>query len=215
MSSINNIQQKRRDAIKGLNPIKSSQRYKYSLKDVKAGGYISFNNENYLVKSLSRYLETKWSFKKKKNDYYVTELELFSLKTGEVLFMEWEFDDELEIYVTQKEIKLKDLTSSGSKKVSKSILEDIAEEEEGEIQYNSQKYYYIEDDTWAALYFKDANSEGIPVRFYEFESDNEEYITIEMWYDEVGDDRPEREAFISQEVSPKEIEILQLDINKK
>jgi len=214
MTRIKDTQQQRRDAIKGLHPIPSNDRYKYTLKDIKIGGYISFKNENYLVRSINKYLETKWSFKKKKSDYFVTELELFSLKTGEILFMEWEFDDNFDIYITEKEIKLRDLTVN-NKVVNKSILENISENEEGKIRYNNDIYYYSENDTWAALYFKNKDSEGIPVRFYEFESDNGQCLTVEMWYDEINDTRPEREAFLSKEVSPKQIEILQLEATKE
>ncbi len=205
------IQQKRRDAIKGLNPITSSNRYKYSIQDIQTGGYIAFDNQNWKVLSLSKYLDVKWSnFKKRKKDYLVTELELFSLKSGKTTYLEWEFDDELEIYQTTQEIKLKELTFNGQK-IKKSVLEDISEEEEGEIKYKGELYSYMEDYTWAGLYFKDESSqEGIPVRFYEFESKRGISLTVEMWYEEVGDDRPQREAFLSCELSPTKIEILQL-----
>lgn len=208
---ITSIQQKRRDAIKGLNPLHSSDRYKYSIKDVNKGGYISFDGQNWLVGSVSKYLDVKWStFKKRKKDYFVTELELFSLKTGKKTYLEWEFDDSLEVYQTTKEIKLNQLTSNGQK-IKKNVLEGISEEEEGDIKYLGEVYSYIEDDTWAALYFKDEGTTGgIPVRFYEFESKKGINLTVEVWYDEVGDDRPEREAFLSTEISSSKIEILQL-----
>jgi len=210
MSGINVLQQKRRDAIKKLHPITAKERFKHTIMDVKKGGFISLNNENFLVASVSKYLETKWSFKKMKNEFYVTELELFSITTGKTIFIEWSYDDELEISQTKKEIKLKELTSNKSK-VSKKVLEDISEEEEGEIKYNGTSFYYIEDDTWAALYFKNENSDGIPVRFFEFESDDEEYLTVELWYDEIGDDKAKREAFISEEIKPDSIKVLQLE----
>ena len=208
---ITTIQQKRRDAIKGLTPIASSNRYQYSIQDVQTGGYIAFDNQNWKVLSLSKYLDVKWSsFKKRKKDYLITELELFSLKSGKITYLEWEFDDELEIYQTTQEIKLKELTFNGQK-IKKNVLEDISEEEEGDIKYKGEVYSYMEDYTWAGLYFKDESvKEGIPVRFYEFESNKGISLTVEMWYDEVGDDRPEREAFLSCELSSNKIEILQL-----
>ncbi len=209
---VTTMQQKRRDAIKGLNPLLSRERYKYTIQDVRKGGYISFNGQNFLVVSVSKYLDVKWTlFKKRKKDYFVTELELFSLKTGETSYIEWEFDDKLEIYLTTKEIKLRELTFNGQK-IKKNILEDISEEEEGDIEFSGETYSYVEDDTWAGLYFRDASvKEGIPVRFYEFESKKGTSLTVEVWYEEVGDDRPEREAFLSSELSSNKIEILQLE----
>ncbi|MEY8262687.1 MAG: hypothetical protein RPR98_00665, partial [Bermanella sp.] len=51
-------------------------------------------------------------------------------------------------------------------------------------------------------------SEPLQVRLYEFGSADDQYLTIELWQDE--DSKPEREAFISMELSHKEISILQI-----
>ena len=208
---LTHLQQKRREAISGLtNVIHRSQRYQYDIRDVRVGGYLSYKGENFKVIKMSKYLDVKWSnFKRRKKDYFITELELFSLKSGQKVYMEYEYDDELEISLTQKELKLRDLSSFG-KKVTKELLEQIAQEEEGEVLYQGVTYFYEEDYTWAGLYFKDDKDEmGVPVRFYEFESQDAEALTIEIWYGQSEDERVSREAFLSSEISTG-VEILQL-----
>ena len=60
------------------------------------------------------------------------------------------------------------------------------------------------------LFMKDKqDSEGSPIRAYEFESSSGKCLTIEMWHDEEGGGRPEREAFLSHDIPVKEISVLQ------
>ncbi len=203
---------KRYDLLRLLQAIPKDERKSLSLMDVKQGGFLKLEKTIYYVEQLSKYLETKWEkFTKKKNDYFVTELTLVDVETGEKKYVEWEYDDELEIYETVKTLKMRDFRCHGER-VNQSILEDIAEEEEGVITYNGKNFYYSEDDTWAAKWFKDEETKtGIPVRFFEFSSDDDDYLTIEVWYDTVSADRGEKEAFLSKDVSVKQIEILQLE----
>ena len=95
----------------------------------------------------------------------------------------------------------------GGKAITRSQLEAIAEAESGEVTFNGQVFHYVEDDTWAALYYRAADDDPSPVRFYEFESTKGHYLTIESWEDD--DCRASREAFISETVRPQSIYILQ------
>ncbi len=169
--------------------------------------FLDLDGETYQVISVSRYLDVKWEgFKKRQSDYWVTELELLHLVSGEILFIEWEVDDEMEINKTIAEIKMREIEFS-KKPLTRKALEAIAEEEHGEVTFNGTKYHYVEDDTWAALYYRNENSEPLPVRMYAFESDDEKYLTVESW--EEGDDKPSREAFLSQSVKPQSVVVLQ------
>jgi hypothetical protein len=180
-----------------------------SIQELNVGGFIEFDNSTFKVISMSKYLEVKWSsFKKKKSEYWVTELQLLNLLSGEKSFIEWEFDDELEISKTLSRAKLKDITCDNAP-LTRAHLEEISEEEHGSVQYKGVRYHYSEDDTWAALYYPTTESEPLQVRLYEFGSDNEQYLTIELWEDD--DAKPEREAFISMELKKKKISILQLE----
>jgi len=197
----------RLEAIRGLKPIPEADRSKYSIKDLKVGGYFSFRNQNWQVLSISRYLGVGWDdFERPKpsKEEWTYELAILSLKTGETRYIEYSEDDGLEIYFTEKEIKINQLG------VSRADVEEIADEEEGTIDFDGKSFEYSDDDSDAALYFKNqGDKEGDAVRFYEFVSGSES-LTIEAWSDDASDVRPDREAYISSEVSSSDIGILQL-----
>jgi hypothetical protein len=196
-------------AVRGLSPIHSERDCKQDIRQVKKGGYLDIKGEIYLVSDVFRYLEVKWnSFKKKRNEYWVTELQLFNLMTGKKTFIEWEFDDELEIGETISEVQLKDLSENG-KPISRQTLDDIAEEEYGILKYKGQQYYYVEDDTWAALFYRNETDTPLEVRMYEFKGDDGSFLTLELWEDE--DSKPEREAFISKALAESAIKVLQTE----
>jgi len=205
----NNLAERFQD-IRGLSPTAEQRRCKQDIRKVKKGGYLEIKGNTYLVSEVFRYLEVKWSsFKKKKNEYWVTELQLLNVITGEKTFIEWEFDDELEIGQTISEVQLKDLTENG-KPISRQTLDDIAEEEHGILKFNGKKFYYVEDDTWAALFYRNPTDEPLQVRMYEFKGDDGSFLTLELWEDE--DSKPEREAFISRELAASAIKVLQTEL---
>ncbi len=209
---MNKKQARRLGAIRGLKPLPKAERHRYTVKDVAVGGYLSIGEEVFKVLSIGKYLDAKWNFRPKKQQYWTYELELLSLKTGEVLFLEWYEDDEIELWLTEQEVGLRELRSDYGK-VSRELLEYFAEEEEGEIQWRGKTFCYDDEETYAALYFRDAfgsDTEGVPVRFFAFEADDGTTLTIEMWYDDASDSRPEREAFTSRTVRSSEVEVLQL-----
>lgn len=200
------VDKKRIDAIRGLMPLLEDQRYKYNITDLKEGGYFTFQGQNWLVKKISRYLDVKWdNFAPRKSEEWTNELQIYSLKTGKTRFIEFAVDDgEIDISLTETEIKLKDLG------ISRTDLAEISDEEEGTVSFKGKSFHYSEDETWAALYYPNDNAVGVPVRFFEFEADDDTCLTVEAWHDDVGDDRPDREAFISVPVSLSEITVLQL-----
>jgi hypothetical protein len=197
-------------AVRGLSSMPSQRDCKQDIRQVKKGGYLEIKKNTFLVSEVFRYLEVKWSsFKKKKSEYWVTELQLVNVLTGEKTFIEWEFDDELEVSQTVTEVQLKDLTENG-KPISRQTLDDIAEEEYGILKYNGQKYHYVEDDTWAALFYRNESDEPLQVRMYEFKGDDGSHLTLELWEDD--DSKPEREAFISNELAASAINVLQTEL---
>ncbi len=194
-------------AIRELDLTQTLKPERLNIKKLESNGFLDISGETYKVTKVSRYLDVKWEgFEKRKSDYWVTELELLNLVTGESSYIEWEVDDELEINKTIAEIKMREIEFK-NKPLTRKQLEEIADEEFGEVVCRGKKYQYVEEDTWAALYFKDSNANALPVRMYAFESDDESYLTVESWED--GDDRPSREAFISQSVKPQSVVVLQ------
>jgi hypothetical protein len=194
-------------AIRSMYPIAVSERHNCDITDVKVGGFLSFRKQNWKVLEKSKYEEVKWEkFGKKKNPEVTHELKLFSLKTGEIVYLEYSVDDELSIYITEKEVKLRDLN------LSRTALDEISEEEEGVVTYNGNFFDYNDDESWAALYFKDESStNGLKVRFYEFENSSNQTLTVELWQDEDESERPDREAFLSSELLSSEIVVLQIE----
>lgn len=198
---------KRLKAIRELDLTQKLDPKALKIEQLRLNSFLDLNGETYKVISLSRYLDVKWNgFKKRKSDYWVTELELLNLVSGESTFIEWEVDDEMEINKTISEIKMREIEFK-NKPLTRKDLEAIADEEYGEVIFKGKKYHYVEDDTWAALYYRNENSEPLPVRMYAFESDDEKYLTVESWED--GDDKPSREAFLSQSVKPRSVVVLQ------
>lgn len=194
-------------AIRSMYPIAVAERHNYDITDVKVGGFLSFRNQNWKVLEKSKYEEVKWgSFGKKKNPELTHELKLFSLKTGEIAYIEYSVDDKLSIYITEKAIKLRDLN------LSRTALDEISDKEEGAVSYNGNHFDYSDDESWAALYFKDESStNGLKVRFYEFENSSNQTLTVELWQDEDESERPDREAFLSSELLSSEIVVLQIE----
>ncbi len=194
-------------AIRGLTAPIGETTKPLSISDINAGGYLEIDGDTYLVKQLHRYLDVKWkSFGKRKKDYWVTELQLFNVLTGQNTFLEWEYDDELEICLTLSQVKLRDIFFNGNG-ITRKDIEAIAEQEQGTITCNGTHFHYSDDDTWAALFYRENTQEPEKVRMYEFASSNDQYLTIELWENE--DDKPEREAFISREVSERSVKVLQ------
>ena len=197
-------------AIRGLNPLPVADQKKQDIKSVLVGGYIELDDQTWRVAKVYYYLDVKWdNFKPRKKDYWVTELELYSLETGAKRFVEWEVDDELEICQTDSLVKMREITFE-NKTLSRDDLDYIADEEEGTVSYKNTDYHYSEDDTWAGLFMKEKGSKArTPMRAYEFESDDGSHLTIETWHED-DDERPDREAFISHQINNNAITVLQL-----
>jgi hypothetical protein len=206
-------------AIRRLSPLPAEEQAALDITHIKKGGFLDFQNETWEVQKIFRYLEVKWkNFSLRKNDYWITELELFSLNTGNRLYIEWEIDDELEIFKTDTLVKLRDIRFN-NQYLKIADLEKISEDEEGTINYKGQNYHYSDDDSWAAKFFVadiDQNtnkSTGTNLKIYEFESQNGTYLSIEAWHED-DDSKPEREAFISNQIEPKALHILQARSSK-
>jgi hypothetical protein len=206
--------QERLAAIRGLNPAPVAERASFDIRDLKKGGYVDWDDQTWLVQHVYLYLDVKWKdFSKRKKDYWVTELELVSLNTAKVRFVEWEYDDELEVSQTDLIVALRDI-QYGGRPIKHRDLAEIAEEGEGEVIVDGTTYAYVEDDTWAGLFMKAGGSKkGTPMRAYEFASEKDTFLTIETWHED-DEDRPEREAFVSHQIKGNLFEVLQASVVK-
>lgn len=210
-AAITKNQVKRREVISTMRDlIPKGQRTAYSIKDLKKGSFLAIGKKSYLVEGVGVYTEVKWKdFSPKKSDYVVTELELFCITTGETVYVEWEEDDSVEAYITTEVLSMRDVKFEGSSATRRDV-EYIADEEEGDLYVPGRgDFWYDDDSSYAALYNSD-KYDDVPVRMYEFGGDGEDCLTVEFWYDDKGDSKPGREAFISRELDLRTLEVLKV-----
>ena len=147
---------------------------KLTVKDLEPGGMVQ------LTGGLEEgFLEVDYTVEGK-NRYVADGDEWFELKlmdgSGNVLWLEWEQDDELEIAVTtsKKELTLSDLG------LSKAMLEAFDEEEEGHFVYGERTFVYEESDR--ARFYRDCEGEGESFYYWDFEEKGGDgIIGVERW----------------------------------
>lgn len=168
---------------------------------------LKVGNEVYVVQQTATYTETNNKHTKDRG-YVATELVLFSLKTGEIRFIEWAKDDFLEISFTERKLKRTELQGSlcDDEGAPFDIDEDIDEcaENEWGLRLNGDLYPY--DDDWACRFVSSDGREH-EAHLYEFGSDEVGWLTIEAWRDGKG---WEYEVYLSNPVPERAIEIVSL-----
>lgn len=176
--------------IRGLNPVPLKKRHSLSLLNVKIGSYLVVEGNIFKV-------EDKYTYKNKSESW--DEFKLVNVMTLETRFMEIEEDDDIIVYLTQKEVKMRDLPDTDD-------IEDMSERESGEIRLNGKTFYY--DDDYKAKFSRDGSDKEMKVYFYDFEADDGTLLTVEEW--EVNKEEYEYEAWLSKEYPALYIEILQI-----
>ncbi|MDD3597449.1 DUF4178 domain-containing protein [Sulfuricurvum sp.] len=172
---------KRFDAVRTLrNPIDFSEQHRFALTDLKKHGFLDLEGTLYLVQDFFLYEKRN---KQGKTVWKWNELELFGIENGDIRYLEYEVDDGLEISLTYKELKLRELGTTMEK------IRSIADREDGKIIFNDTTYYY--DDDYKVYFVK--NGEEHEVILYEFESENDQFLTIEAW----GEENDDYEIFLS------------------
>ncbi len=173
--------------------IPPSARYRYSIEDVKQGGYLRTAGQTLQVVTISKYVE--------KGDSGWHELELYSLSNGDTVYLEWEKDDEIEISLNQPAISLREIGKTTEE------IEKMSEEDEGSIQYGGRTYHY--DDDYPATYVRGGTGQGEPVYTYDFETPDERWcLSVEEWGDEKAG--YEYEVYVSEYLEADAIEVLAL-----
>lgn len=180
--------------------IPKKDRFRFTVKNLAEGSFCRFEGRTYLVKEASHYEEkvkgkVKWTW---------YEYKLFCLETGETVYIEWEEDDRIEVYVTTGEYKISDLLTDTGAPIDADGIEAISDKERGAIQLNGVLYSY--DDDCGADYFRNASSSAEKVYLYDFESKNGTCLTVEEWGSEAGG--YEYLVYLSKKLNPDEIEII-------
>lgn len=165
-----------------------------TLMDAGKGAFFTFEGHTYFIKDKARYEEASENFENRL-DYFVTELTCLDLDTGNLVYIEWEYDDELEIALTLERTSFRHLTDDRGEAVDQDDLDQIAQDKDV-ILFKGEKFWY--EDDWAAFFQRAGKEER--VFLYEFENEaGSRFLTIEEWQ---GSGKEEYRIYTSKPVEP-------------
>lgn len=165
-----------------------------SVMDLRPGGYFRAGGIVYRVEEISSYVEKDGG-----NTWKWYEMKVQSLADESTSYLEWEVDDELEVYLYGDKITISELG------LTKAQLEEFDDEEEGSFKYKGTKYHY--DDSGDVTFYKgvapdEEPSGGEPYYYWDFYDKSEKNcIGVERWGSSF-------EASHGIEQNPKEIRVL-------
>lgn len=187
------------------------ERHRYTIKDLKKGGVVQLGNHLYLVEDVSSYTDTDDNFRATDSGW--SELKLVDLASGEVVWLEWEEDDEILISRTIRALSFSELSDDCGDPIDEDDLDELAEREESILATATDiglEVEFVYNDDYAALYNRGVSgreTRGSKVYFYEFTS-NDLTITIEEWLD--GKNSYSYELFLSRAIAAHELTIIAL-----
>lgn len=209
MSTMQRELQTRFAHIRSIEPatvIDPAERFRFDVKALAVDGIFRLGGKTYRVVEVGTYTETDEAFKAT-YDWTGTELKLVCLETGTSHNLEWEEDDDVEVSLTLSELRFSALAYDDGEPIAQDSddLDEIVEEE-WEVVANGKTYFYADD--YAARYHRGRDGRTENVFLYEFEADDGEQLTVEVWVAKNG--KEDFQVFLSESVSPGEIEIIAL-----
>ncbi|MGM0443335.1 MAG: DUF4178 domain-containing protein [Fibrobacterota bacterium] len=155
-----------------------------------AGTGPDFDDQDFVVTRKSRYEEDGFSW-----------YELTCSSGSQQVWLEYEEDDELEIYLCRNRFSAKDADFT---------LKEVktAAESGGKITFQDTEYVF--DETGRAHYYAAKDSAPEKVQYYDFESESGEILTVEVWG---GSDS--MEISLSEPIRESQITIFALDNAKE
>jgi len=143
------------------------------IENVGAGGMIHISGIGEEMEEFDVSILAKHLYRDEGSSWY--ELEGESVQ-GKV-WIDLEEGDDLALSITLKKVKLRDIG------ISKKDLKRIDDEEEGEVRFEGQTYYY-EDSDEATFYRHGDESQGERYYYWDFENDDEDkFVSVEKWTD--------------------------------
>lgn len=177
---------KRFEAVSALPPLLSEdERLSQSIKDVRSGGCILVGTTPYRV--LERYWYTE-------DNFIWYELQLYDLKSGEITYLEWEEDDELEVMIERER-----LVNLGDANLTPGKLTEMDDEEVGTVTYRGETFSY--DDSGIATFYRREGDAGEKVQYWDLLSPSGTMMGVEKWDDGYS-------ISISSSVDPLSIQVL-------
>lgn len=163
------------------------------LENVQAGGLIHLSAvgpdlEDFDLKILAKHIY-------RESDYTWYELE--GDRGEQKVWLEYEEDDELNISMKVKDLKLRDLA------IERSELDQMISQEDGEIRYQNEIYYF--EDHGQAVFYRyglDDNAESFTYIDFETE-DGQKFLSIADWDGEL-------EISLSVAIRPSQISVYSL-----
>lgn len=164
----------------------TEQEFKKKIETVEVGYSISIMDDLYLVQKIDSYNADGWRWK---------EYKLESLETGETHFFGWEEDDELEIYMTTKELEVDELGLNLSGfEPSFGKLDGVKK-----FEYDGDKFKL--EESYNAVYNGKHNVQSF--EFYCKKTDQS--LSIDFWEESDG---YKLESHLSDSIDPLRIEII-------
>ncbi|MCP4673753.1 MAG: DUF4178 domain-containing protein [Desulfobacula sp.] len=195
--------QERFTAIRNLKKeqlVSKAEKLSLTLKDAGKNSFFEYLGKTWFTKDFNKYEETSDDFKSRKG-YFIYELTCLCLETGQTANFEWEFDDELEIFMTLERLSFRNLQDDAGEAIDEDDLDQIVDDKDV-IVINGEKFWY--EDDWASIYYRGSKEEK--VYMYEFENEsNTKYLTIEEWS---GSGKDEYQIYTSSPIDPNSISII-------
>ena len=143
------------------------------IENVGAGGVLKLtsvgpNMEDFDVNIVSRHTYHEGEY---------TWYELEGDRGDDKVWITLEEDDEVELSIVTKKLKMRDLG------ITSEQLTEFDDEEDGEFQFEGEPFYYEESDR--AVFYRHSNDKDAE-QFYYWEFENEEgtkYLSVEKWSD--------------------------------
>ena len=108
-----------------------------------------------------------------------------------------EEDDEQELSIVLKKIKLRDIGLTNAQ------LDKMDDQEEGEFNYNNQTFFY--EDSGDASFFRNSGDKEEPFSYWEFENkDQTQAVSVEKWNDGTVD------VCLSDYIKPSQVQVFSL-----
>ena len=193
-------------AIRTLSPVdllSTSERWTRTIENIGVNGFISFQGKTYQTVEIGEYRETSDNHEKILDSSW-QELKLFCIETGKTVYLEWEKDDDIIIYVTIEELEFSEISDEEGDEIDEDDLDQITEDEDS-LFYQGEEFEY--EDDCAAIYLRNKNAQGEKLWLYDFEDKSGNCITIEEW---MTDGKEEYKLFLSTKLSPNAIEVISI-----
>jgi hypothetical protein len=180
--------------------IGSETQHHLTIQDMGETGFFEYQGQTFYVQDIHPYEETSEDFKTPQG-YFIYELTCLCLDTGQTIFFEYEFDDELEMAMTQSRYSFRQLADDQGNAIDEDDLDQIADDKDV-IVIDQERFWY--EDDWAAVYQKNGKQENVYI--YEFENEqHNRFLTIEEWS---GSSRDEYRIYTSVPVRPDDIVLI-------